>query len=40
MFAPGEYETPSLPLTVREPDGSVSQVDSPRATLSDGQIQS
>ena len=30
MFAPGEYETPSLPLTVREPDGSVSRVDAPR----------
>lgn len=33
MFAPGEYETPSLPLTVREPGGSVSQVDAPTARL-------
>ena len=33
LFAPGEYETPSLPLAVREPDGSVSRVDSPTARL-------
>lgn len=33
LFAPGEYETPSLPLTVREPDGSVSQIDAPTAYL-------
>ena len=33
LFAPGEYETPSLPLAVREPDGSVSRVDSPTAHL-------
>ena len=33
LFAPGEYETPSLPLTVREPDGSVILVDSSTAHL-------
>ena len=33
LFAPGEYETPTLPLTVRAPDGSVSQIDAPTARL-------
>ena len=26
LFAPGDFETPSLPITVRSPDGSLSQV--------------
>ena len=26
LFAPGDFETPSLPISVRSPDGSVSQV--------------
>ena len=33
LFAPGEYETPSIPLSVRLPDGSVSQVDAPTVDL-------
>ena len=33
LFAPGEYETPSLPLTVRAADGSVSLVNAPAARL-------
>ncbi len=33
IFAPGEYATPGLSLTVRTPDGSVSQVAAPTARL-------
>ena len=33
LFAPGEYETPSLPLTVRAADGSVSLVSAPATRL-------
>ena len=40
LFAPGEFETPDLSLTVRAPDGSVSQIDAPMARLTVGSVLS